>query len=750
MKPRTTVILLALLAGCIVFIVLRAMTGRRGAPGAEGSVVEVFSPPPAGAKEFVLESADGTRMVFVKDAEAWNIREPIIAKADSVKVQEIVDLLLGLRGVRVEESLGDDITGLGAPLWTLTLKDTKDETYRMAVGQALPLTKGDRTYVRSVGSGRVYAVAMDFAVKLGQPVSEFRSKTLLSAKSDNVVRVSVAGKETFELVRDKADWTVIAKGFTARADQEKVKDLLDSIVEVGATDFVADKPENLALYGLDNPRLVVRVQVMAPQAATSTTTGSAPTTRPVKEYALALGEKMDDKVYARLLDSPAVYEVYYSILESLQPSVDGLRDHRVFSAPEGKVASVEIALADGNIRLTGGDGKWRMESPYSGKASEQAVKNLLQRVTQLKAESFEDKVVSPATFGLDTPRATITLNYAGGSEPLKLLIGAKSESGELTFVKSAAPSSPVAAIRNPEAEAMMVHAAEYWDTPILAVPPAEKVVGLEIAGRSDGDITLVPRVAGTWSLEKPISAPAQSKPVNEMISEVRDITATGIVSLDSSVPEQYAKADNLLTVKVTTELATASQPASEPVAEGAARTTYAFRVAKIGGDSFVWTEGGKITAVGKMNGTFYDTFSAELRALRIGSTSEEPVDLVRITAGKESLELRRQGGQWVCPADPHMRLDNVKVDGYIRDANWMRCERFVRHTSTDPARYGLDKPATVVEFVFASGSTYRFAIAAGAGGANTRYACASGVEGVFVLSAESVKALARTAADFQD
>ena len=296
----------------------------------------------------------------------------------------------------------------------------------------------------------------------------------------------------------------------------------------------------------------------------------------------------------------------------------------------------------------------------------------------------------------------------------------------------------------------MVPAAEYWDTPILAIPLTERVVGLEIVGRTDDDIALVPRVAGTWAFDKPISAPAQSKPVNDIITAMRDITATKIVALDSSVPDQYAKANNVLTVKVTTELPTTLQPASEPAAEEAGKKVYAFRVAKMGADSFVWTEGGKITAVGKMSGSFYDTFSAELRALRIGSTSEEPVDLVRITADMESLELRRQGGQWVCPADPHMRLDNEKVDNYIRDANWIRCDRFVRHSSSDLAQYGLDKPATVVEFVFASGSTYRFAIAAGGVGANARYACASGVEGVFVLSAESVRALARTAADFQD
>jgi hypothetical protein len=174
-------------------------------------------------------------------------------------------------------------------------------------------------------------------------------------------------------------------------------------------------------------------------------------------------------------------------------------------------------------------------------------------------------------------------------------------------------------------------------------------------------------------------------------------------------------------------------------------------VGKIGPDSFAWSEGGKITAVGQTPATFYDTFAAELRNLRVGSTSEEPVDAIRIAGERETLELRRQAGHWVCPADPHMRLDDRKVEDYIRQCDWLQCERFVSHSSAHAAKYGLDKPSVAVEFVPASGPTYRFAVAAaGPQGSASRYASASGVEGVFLLSQEAVKGLSKTAADFKE
>jgi len=787
MKPRTTIILMILLAACIGFVVFRGLVGARWRQAAEGVEASVFDPPPVGAKELTIAPAEGVKMVFVKDGGTWNMVEPARGKADAAKVNEIVDALLDLRAVGTEERLGDEITGLGAPLWTLRLRDSKDRVYTLLIGLPLPLTKGDRTYVgvpaennggggalRPAGSLQTYAAAAGFAAMLDHAVNEFRSKTILSVKPADVVRVSVEGRETFELLKDKGPpaatdrggdpydgWTLVTKRFTARADKDQVKALLDNLADVGVTNFVADEPESLALYGLDNPRLVVRVQVRSTEPGpSSAATASVPASQPVKECGLALGQKMDDMVYARPLDERAVFGVYVTLEDSLQPSAESLRDRRVMAPPAGEVASVEVALADQEIRLTKRDGKWHMESPFAGRANDQAVQNLIQRVTQLKAESFEDGVVSLASYGLDSPRATITLRYAGAAEPLKLLVGSRSSSGEMTFINSASSGAPVAAIRTAEAELLTAGAAAYWDTPILAVPVAEKVVGLELRNRPDGDITLLPGHAGTWAFSKPVSAPARTKPVNDVIAAVRHATATRIVAVGPSVPDKYAKDKSVISVTVTTECPPASQaagegvpesqPASEPSAEPV-RRTYVLRVGKIGPDSFAWSEGGKITAVGQMLATFYDTFAAELRNLRVGSTSEEPVDAIRIAGERETLELRRQAGHWVCPADPHMRLDDRKVEDYIRQCDWLQCERFVSHSSAHAAKYGLDKPSVAVEFVPASGPTYRFAVAAaGPQGSASRYASASGVEGVFLLSQEAVKGLSKTAADFKE
>lgn len=755
MKPRTTLVLIVLLAACIGFIVFRGLVGRRGHGTTEGAAVSVFGKAPVGAKELVIVAADGTRMAFAKDGTVWNMVEPIHTKADGAKVNEIVALLLNLQGIEAEEELGDDITGLDAPLWTLGLKDGNGKTHSLLVGRPLPLTKGDRTYVRPAGSSATYAVAVDFAAKLGRPASEFRNKIVLVVNPAEVVGISVAGRETFELVGQKNNWTVAAKGFKARADKDQVKSLLDNVAEVAVSDWVADTPKSLAPYGLDNPHLVVRMRVRSgPPAPASATTASAPASQPVQEYVLAMGETMDDKVYAKLGDAPSVFQLYTSQLEAFQISADSLRDKHVVLPPEGKVAAVEVDTRDGKMRLVDQGGKWWMESPYSGRASDQAVKALVDRVAQLKAESFEDNTVSLASFGLDDPQAVVTLAYSGAREPLKVLLGSRSSSGEMTFVKSAAAGSAVAAIRTVDADLLTAEPAGYWDTPILSVPVSEKVAGLELNDRPDGNITLVPGLAGTWALSKPLSAPAQTKPVNDIIAAVRNITANRIAAIGPAVPEKYAKDKSVLLVKVTTEGVSASQPvgesqpASQPSAEPV-RQTYVFHVARIDTNSYVWTEGGKVVAVGQLPSSFYDTFVAELRHLRVGWTTEEPVDVVRIVDEKETLELRRLAGQWACPDDPHMRPNDRKVEDYIRECNWLRCDRFVSHSSADAPKYGLDKPAGVVEFTSASGAKYRIAVAAGGPGSN-RFGSATGVEGVFVLSREAVATLLKAAADFRE
>ena len=95
-------------------------------------------------------------------------------------------------------NVGPEVTGLDKPRWTLTLVDDKGATYGLQIGQPRPL-EANQTYVRAVGGQQVFVVKRDFAEDLRRPLSDYRSKSIVDLRTDQVESVKVAGKEKFEL-----------------------------------------------------------------------------------------------------------------------------------------------------------------------------------------------------------------------------------------------------------------------------------------------------------------------------------------------------------------------------------------------------------------------------------------------------------------------------------------------------------------------------------------------------------------------
>ena len=772
MKPTTIIVLAAVLVACLAMALLTSNIFTTTPPAkAEPGQVELFTPAIGKVTQLTVQGPSGT-ISFQRQGEKWRIVKPFDAAADSLSVNQLADAFRDIKGAKAAD-VNDQTTGLAAPKWTVTLTDDKNATHKLMVGLPRPM-QAAQTYVRADDGKQAYVADVDLAVKLGKPAGEFRNMTVLDLQTGSMARVKVAGPESFELVKHDDNWQlaspVAAPPQGPRpANQDNVKKLLDVIGHVTASDFVADDANDLAPYGLARPRLLAEVE-MAPEPATQPATTKPAATQPAKPgklYSLALGKQIGDKVYAKVSDSPAVFKVRQDLFQDLQPKLADLRIRKVADIDIQAVTGVDISVPAGTAGFVKAEGKWRMALPLAGPASQSAVEKLLNDAAGLKAESFKDDVTDPALYGLDKPTAELKFRMAdlgphgGAGKVVSLVIGAKSPSGEMTFVQSGGATA-VAVVRTSDLGALLAEPATYWDPTILKLPAGARAASLDIR-RTDDSYSLVHDANSAWRLTAPLAVAANEEQVNKILDRLEDLRAERIVYLGNRVPETYAKGKDIMQVVLTTTAEPAAQPATSPTTAPATQPTtqpgpatpivkkYNITVAKLGLHCFVWVAGGKLVTIGQFPLGLYNELSGELRGRRVWSIDPAGIRQVKVIPGDEGVDLKRDGEGWTCVSDPYVKIDAEKVAAFLKDAGEIQADRYEQNSAPkDLAVFGLDKPWLRLELVDEAGKKAVLTVShTGKTADKDRYATASPTPGVMLLPASAIEKLAKTLKDFK-
>jgi len=765
MKPKTTIVLAVLLGVCIVLALFSSDLFSPAKPPDEETAADkpLFDPKPGKAATLRIESARG-QFAFEKTDDKWRITEPIAAKAEKWRVDDVADVFKDLKARPASDDVDDDDAGLAAPRWTVTMTDEKGKAYKLLVGNPRPMAS-DETYVRPAGSKQTFLAKVDFAYKLDKSLSDFRNDTVLELEADDIVHLTVTAAESYELVKKDDQWSLV-KPVSAPADKDEVKKVLDEIARVTASEFVEDTPKDLTLYGLDRPQLIAQVE-MKPEQPTDANASTQPATQPAKpgkKHGLAIGKRVGDKLYAKLTDQPTVFKVSEDTLKDLQPKIVSLRVKKVLRIDAADVTAVELDLPAGKASLAKSGGAWKMTTPLTGPADSDTVQKLLDALAGLKAENFEDTPDAAQYRGLTQPAAKVTARLAGKDQAVTLLIGGKSPSGEMTFVKPASGLA-VAVVKTADLADLLAEPATYWDRSILKLPADAKVTRLELR-RTDATYTLA-RPDGdsdAWTLSSPLAAAADTDQVNKIIDHLEDFKADKIVHLGKAVPDSFAKAEGIMQVVVTTAQTPetpatkpATQPTTGPATQPAAAKptpvtrTHQVTVARVGLHAYAWAKDAKVVTVGEFAPSLFNDLSADLRSKEIWEIDPNAIRAVRLLAGTDSLVLKKDGEKWTYATDPYVQLDAEKVNDYLKDIKELKAEKFAAHAApADPKKFGLDKPWLTLELTDENGKKTAVTLSAkGATKTEDRYGTATTVPGVFEIAGDTIGKLSKKLADFK-
>ena len=748
MKPKTAIVLGLILVACLGYIIFRPTdTVKRAAPG-KGQDQDVlgrriFDPAESEPVKLSISDNKGTVIEFAADADKWKIVKPVKAQAEKWAVRDTINTFVHLEGQQAPD-VTDEITGLDRPRWTVTIIDDKNVRRVLSVGKQAPKIGSAATKTYVAAAGKVFLVELDLAEKLSRPISEYRDKAVMSLDADRIVAMTISGKESYQLTKRGNVWD-FASPASAKAVQSEVKKLIGKVANLTADEIVDPAGRDLSTFGLekDSETAVIRLKLKVPPSATAPAT-TQPAPEKFEHVTLAFGGKTKDKVYVRRIDDDGLFLIDESLAAKLQPKLIDLREKQILAANQREITGISMDLPGGTMSLVkSSDGRWNATEPFAGKANAAAVGSLINKINSLKAESFRDDATAPGAYGLDSPRAKFALTTGDNAEISSLLIGSKTPSGEMTFIKTDTGES-IAVVKTSAVKALFKTPAEYWNSAIMHLPAGAKVTRLTIR-RPDGTFALRRKSASRWSMIKPIECDVDAKNVSTIINRIRNLSASRIVFLGKRVPDKYSSHKKIIVTAVTTvEKAKKGQKQTE--------LTHILNVYRNkAGKVFAARPGRKVIAIGRCPNSLYRDLSAELRNRNVWKFDPKKIDSIKILAGKETVEIRRDGGSWMYPADPYVKIDTDKVKSFIEEIAAGKAEKFVNYKTTNLSKYRLDKPWFTVEFAGDDGEKTLTITVSHIGDDKTanRYAATSATDGVFIISSDLAGKMAKKLDDFK-
>jgi hypothetical protein len=504
---------------------------------------------------------------LVKSGNDWRVASEPSGRADAESVDELINAIksVSAKEFKDNEPASYKPYGLEPARLKFTLQATKvttkekaeetdteltatqpspEETCQLLIGA--PTGTDASQYFAKVGRAPwVVSVTSAAVDKLTKPLSELRQKDLVEIENDKVAKIiAQTPKGDMNLMKQSpGDWQ-FADG--TEADSVAVKELIKSIDSLQATNFVSQDMPELQLIPLNwnQPRARITVEKEGDQESSTILVGPTDTSGKMALVRNAAEEVVavvrEDEVEP-LLAGPVTYQN---------------RQVLSFSRPRAQKLVVNQP-GTGQITLEKAATAWRMTEPVNAEANQDAVNNLLQDLSSIRAKGLVQG--SKADFGLDQPSVIVAVSVersapetkpaetqpatAPSLETYGLLINKTSEG-----VFACKPDGEM--IYRLDEKIYEDATAEFHNLQITDFE-TDAVDEITFISPKDEKLTLRQEDEGQgWKCLPHTLVPIDDSKVTETIKELSDLSAQRYVSYNVEKPADYGLTENILQVRI--------------------------------------------------------------------------------------------------------------------------------------------------------------------------------------------------------
>lgn len=379
---------------------------------------------------FVIEKEGVKTLEMERWEEGWRVVAPTKAKGASANVDKFLRYVTDSRNdaeyVMDANPTPERLTefGLIKPTLRLTLKVGKDlKPYTLIFGDRAPTMSV--AFAMLDGRKEVYRVLAEARAEADKDLYYFRDKTVLTLKPEMIDQIAVdkPGLSLRVKLPENGKW-VVEKPVKALAEQAKVFEFIGVFHRAEVKEFVSEKKENLASYGLEKPA----VQVMFWQAG-----DAEPTVR------LYIGDRSPQKrgYFCSMSDRDNIFILDEDSVNAIPRGPNDLRSRQLMFFEANNLKRIELRIDGKSLVLVRDNEKeWRKNSVTGEKMDFNAVKETLDELLAFTTKDFVGSVANMREFGLENPLAQIMLWEEGSAVPIHLSVGKTIPAGNGVYART--------------------------------------------------------------------------------------------------------------------------------------------------------------------------------------------------------------------------------------------------------------------------------------------------------------------------
>src|SRR6266513_3051337 len=418
MNWRTTLVLAAIALGVLAY--LRFFEMKQPSTGeAKRQAQNVVNFDRNKISGIVIQNGD-EKIEMQRRDNRWRLEAPIKDQADSSLIESLLsdlenwqkDDTISAKEIETDQGKLNEY-GVNRPKLRLKLIG-QDRPPEILFGKDAALE--GKMYVRFENSKETFLAGQSVRKDIDKKPEEFRDRKLTDLITAQVSRVILKTPVGEMDLQKKGDHWEIVKPLRARADDQKINDLIARITTARIQQFVADDHGDLHPYGLAEPRAAVTLFTQGDEQGQLLQLGGVP-------------EKEKDQMYVRFAPRGFVYTLPKKVEEILNTKPDDLRDRHLVRIDTNVLDRITIdAPGKGRTVLARKDENWTIANRENASANSGEVRRLIDTLRNEQVTKFVEDVASNLPkYGLDKPQLQLTFSSFASENT------AESKAGEQPF-----------------------------------------------------------------------------------------------------------------------------------------------------------------------------------------------------------------------------------------------------------------------------------------------------------------------------
>lgn len=577
------------------------------------------------------------------------------------------------------------------------------------------------------------------------------AKRLFRVAPEDVVTIEVRGIDESPSAAERAGnglWAFTKPHPTIEPNQVLWDRVAAAIAGLTNERTIETSPGDLAVYGLDDPVL----EILAGTAEGADV-----------HVAFGAAEPTQTRRYACLLDAEgaadSVFLVSTEAFHELNRPRKLLRNPYLFNLGEAGITRLEFAhiwtperetqSQDDTGRPVGEESAvvavqredgaaWRMVSPFAAEANQDLVGELIKEVQFATGRNHVDEPEALSDYGLDPPRARITVYGGPGEDPQTAYLGSieSAEEGGGLFVKRA--SKPAVFVIDAQVLTLIPKAPSAFRENRLLTRPATELQSIHY--RTDAtDLTLVKDPDTGWAIVRPPYDDTDQAAVSNFISLLKALEGRGF---PGDAEARFDRSKPVVAIELT------FQNDEEP-----ARILVGSPVPDA--DRYYATQdNGTVVLLASIDVTALTKTAFDFRTKALMTFNRAAATRLELTIEGQRYVFTRPRGRWVVREPAERQLESPSdVDALLQDLQEARAMTLeAEPVPQDLSPYGLDAPlATVVVSTKEAGQgdqdTVHGPLQIGAvtpANSQRRFAVVAGRDGVYTIRQAVVDAIRDT------